>query len=147
MAYNAHVHVDDIDLDARSQWVSKGKRINIELSQQLKQAISIKLATTAGYCLRCLLWHWKRLYGLTILFPFCGLQQIVPMIPETLESMKGEGSRQFRTDFAKLLHCLMYLHTGFPDLYDPILDLIKVRIWIGTPRGRPSATRTRQWLR
>lgn len=50
------------------------------------------------------------------------------MIPETLEALKGEDCQQWRTKFAKLLHYLMYLHTGFPDLYDPILDLIKVRI-------------------
>ena len=25
LAYNTHAHVEDLDLDARSQWVSKGK--------------------------------------------------------------------------------------------------------------------------
>ena len=49
------------------------------------------------------------------------------MIPETLEALKGEDCQQWRTKMATLLHYLMYLHTGFPDLYDPIIDLIKVR--------------------
>ena len=56
------------------------------------------------------------------------------MMPETLEALKGEDCHQWRTKMATLLHYLMYLHTGFPDLYDPIIDLIKVRF--GTQPGR-----------
>jgi hypothetical protein len=51
------------------------------------------------------------------------------MMPEllTLLEKEGEEAEQWRVKLARLLHYLMYLHTGFPDLYDPILDLIKVR--------------------
>ena len=45
---NVHARVNDLDLDARSQWVGKGNTISVELSRQLKQATSIKLATTVG---------------------------------------------------------------------------------------------------
>ena len=45
-ALYAHDHRDDLDLDARSQWVvGNGKQINVACSRQTKQAKSIKLAT------------------------------------------------------------------------------------------------------
>ena len=43
----AHARFDDLGLDARSQWVGKGKHQRFMLSKT-KQAISIKLATTVG---------------------------------------------------------------------------------------------------
>ncbi|XP_025084985.1 ubiquitin carboxyl-terminal hydrolase 38-like [Pomacea canaliculata] len=46
-------------------------------------------------------------------------------ILNTLAMEGSEASLQCRTHLATLVHCLMFLHTGFPDLYDPILDLIK----------------------
>ena len=44
-----HCLSHDLDLDARSQWVGKGKKISVECSWQTKQAISIKPATTVGH--------------------------------------------------------------------------------------------------
>ena len=41
------------------------------------------------------------------------------------------------TRLAELLHILMYLHAGFPELYDPVYEIIKVRNnFIGGPHGR-----------
>ena len=40
-----HAHVNDLDLDARSQWVGKGKKISVDFLTT-KQAVSIKLAKT-----------------------------------------------------------------------------------------------------
>ena len=47
----AGIRVDDLDLDARSHWVDKGKNQRWIISTT-KQAISIKLATTVGHFLR-----------------------------------------------------------------------------------------------
>ena len=33
----AHARVDDLDLDARSQWIGKGTKISVELSRQLSK--------------------------------------------------------------------------------------------------------------
>ena len=66
-AIHAHARFDDLDLDAESQWVGKGKQISVECCRQTKQAISIKLATTVG-CVFTWPGLCKRLYGLTILF-------------------------------------------------------------------------------
>ncbi|KAL8599620.1 hypothetical protein ACOMHN_053679 [Nucella lapillus] len=54
--------------------------------------------------------------------------QILPKVPAMLALLEKEGSEEallYRSKLGELLHCLMFLHTGFPDLYDPILDLIK----------------------
>ena len=61
IAYNYAPRFDDLDLDARSQQVRKGKKISFELSRQLsKQAISIKIATTVGHFLSDL--EFKNVY-------------------------------------------------------------------------------------
>ncbi|XP_059155627.1 ubiquitin carboxyl-terminal hydrolase 38-like isoform X2 [Physella acuta] len=49
-------------------------------------------------------------------------------VPCIIAVLRKEGTKQSQANLVKLsqlLHCLMYLHTGFPELYDPILDLIK----------------------
>ncbi|KAK7098092.1 ubiquitin carboxyl-terminal hydrolase 38-like isoform X2 [Littorina saxatilis] len=54
--------------------------------------------------------------------------KVLQSVPETLDILAKEDSesaRACRIKLATLLHYLMYLHTGFPELYDPILDLIK----------------------
>ncbi|KAK7476728.1 hypothetical protein BaRGS_00032021 [Batillaria attramentaria] len=54
--------------------------------------------------------------------------KVLQQVPETLDAMqreRTESAKQWRIQLAKLLHCVMFLHTGFPDLYGPILDLIK----------------------
>ena len=48
MAYYAHPHVNDLTLDARSQWVGKGKNSALNYLDT-KQTISIKLAITVGH--------------------------------------------------------------------------------------------------
>ena len=40
--YNAHSRFDDLDVDARSEWVSRGKQICVGLSRQ--QSKQVKLA-------------------------------------------------------------------------------------------------------
>ena len=51
MPYALKLSFDDRGLDARSQWIGKGKHQRCMLSAT-KQAISIKLATTVGPFLR-----------------------------------------------------------------------------------------------
>ena len=48
-ALYAHAHFDDLDLDAKSQWVGKGEKNQRCMLSATKQAISIKLATTIGH--------------------------------------------------------------------------------------------------
>ena len=48
MAY-AHARFDDLDLDAKSQWVGKGTKKQRLISLTTKLAISIKLATNVGH--------------------------------------------------------------------------------------------------
>ena len=50
-ALYAHVRFDDLDLDARSQWVGKGKKSALHAFGNYKQAIDINVATTVGYVL------------------------------------------------------------------------------------------------
>ena len=51
-AQYAHDPFDDLDLNARSQWVFKGKTIKSCMFSASKQAISIQFATTAGHFIR-----------------------------------------------------------------------------------------------
>ena len=51
-ALSANTRFDNLDRDARSQWVDKGKQNQRCMRSATKQAISIKLATTVGQLLR-----------------------------------------------------------------------------------------------
>ena len=44
-----HARFDDLDLDARSQWVGKGEQIQRRIISTTKEAIRIKLVTTVGH--------------------------------------------------------------------------------------------------
>ena len=48
-ARHAHARFDDLDLDARSQWVGKGKTNQRWMLSATTQAISIKLARTVSH--------------------------------------------------------------------------------------------------
>ena len=45
---HAYAHFDELDLDSRSQWVSRGKYSALNYQLSTKQVISIKPATTVG---------------------------------------------------------------------------------------------------
>lgn len=54
--------------------------------------------------------------------------KILPMVPKIVGLLKGDNtphSQNMMTRLAELLHILMYLHAGFPELYDPIYESIK----------------------
>lgn len=51
---------------------------------------------------------------------------MVPKIVSDWKADKSEFSQHLLTRLAELLHVLMYLHGGFPELYDPVYDVIKV---------------------
>ncbi|XP_064636742.1 ubiquitin carboxyl-terminal hydrolase 38-like [Lineus longissimus] len=54
--------------------------------------------------------------------------KIASLIPNTIQNLQQENtpsSRKCMENLAELAHCQMYLHSGFPDLYDPILEDIK----------------------
>ena len=51
------------------------------------------------------------------------------MMPDIMRQLKDEHCEKAQHYFIRsveLLHCLMQLHEGFPDLYDPILEVVKV---------------------
>ncbi|XP_051025066.1 ubiquitin carboxyl-terminal hydrolase 38 [Acomys russatus] len=53
---------------------------------------------------------------------------IVPHVVNLVHSFKSDGlpsSTAFLVQVTELVHCMMYHYSGFPDLYDPILEAIK----------------------
>ena len=54
---------------------------------------------------------------------------IVPHVVNLVHSFKSDGlpsSTAFLVQLTELIHCMMYHYSGFPDLYEPILEAIKV---------------------
>ena len=65
----------------------------------------------------------------------CGLQrrsfqvvQDVPLVINKLRKTNSKDSIDFLVKFAELIHTLIYLHPGFPDLYDPVLTALEVLV-------------------
>lgn len=57
-------------------------------------------------------------------------RQVVPHIVPLVKTLQSDGlpnSEAFLLQFTELIHCMMYQYSGFPDLYDSILKVIKVR--------------------
>ncbi|XP_004471983.2 ubiquitin carboxyl-terminal hydrolase 38 [Dasypus novemcinctus] len=53
---------------------------------------------------------------------------IVPHVVNLVHSFKTDGlpsSTAFLVQLTELIHCMMYHYSGFPDLYEPILEAIK----------------------
>ncbi|XP_069487303.1 ubiquitin carboxyl-terminal hydrolase 38 isoform X2 [Ambystoma mexicanum] len=53
---------------------------------------------------------------------------VVPHIVHLVQSLKCDGlpsSMTFLLQFTELMHCMIYHYSGFPDLYEPILEAIK----------------------
>ncbi|XP_035282035.1 ubiquitin carboxyl-terminal hydrolase 38 [Anguilla anguilla] len=53
---------------------------------------------------------------------------VVPHIVPLVQTLRNDGlptSRAFLLQFTDLVHCMMYQYSGFPDLYDSILEAIK----------------------
>ena len=63
------------------------------------------------------------------------------MVPKIVILLKGDNtphSQNMMTRLAELLHILMYLHAGFPELYDPVYESIKVRTTFPRSQARSS---------
>ncbi|XP_044157722.1 ubiquitin carboxyl-terminal hydrolase 38 isoform X1 [Bufo gargarizans] len=53
---------------------------------------------------------------------------IVPHVVNLFQSFKTDGlpsSTAFLIQFSELMHCMIYHYSGFPDLYEPILEALK----------------------
>ncbi|XP_036972052.1 ubiquitin carboxyl-terminal hydrolase 38 [Acanthopagrus latus] len=53
---------------------------------------------------------------------------VVPHVVHLVDSLRTDGlstSKAFLLQFTELIHCMMYQYSGFPDLYDHILEAIK----------------------
>ncbi|OXB62939.1 hypothetical protein ASZ78_006874 [Callipepla squamata] len=53
---------------------------------------------------------------------------IVPHVVSLVHSFKSDGlpsSTAFLMQLAELIHCMMYHYSGFPELYEPILEVFK----------------------
>ncbi|KAG9480097.1 hypothetical protein GDO78_011877 [Eleutherodactylus coqui] len=53
---------------------------------------------------------------------------IVPHVVNLVQSFKSDGlpsSTTFLIQFSELMHCMIYHYSGFPDLYEPILEALK----------------------
>lgn len=74
-------------------------------------------------------------YGVLNIFLFSlfpSLSQVVPHVVDLVRSLRTDGlptSKAFLLQFTELIHCMMYQYSGFPDLYDNILEAIKVTKW------------------
>ncbi|XP_072898873.1 ubiquitin carboxyl-terminal hydrolase 38 isoform X2 [Hemitrygon akajei] len=56
------------------------------------------------------------------------IERIVPHIIKLVQFLKDEASpasKIFLLQLTELVHCMMYQYSGFPDLYEPILEAIK----------------------
>lgn len=51
--------------------------------------------------------------------------KVVPDVPELVKLLKKEKNDDAALEVASLSQTLMYVHSGFPDLYDPVLDALK----------------------
>lgn len=53
---------------------------------------------------------------------------VVPHVVHLVQSLRTDGlptSKAFLLQFTELIHCMMYQYSGFPDLYDHILEAVK----------------------
>ncbi|KAM4810135.1 ubiquitin carboxyl-terminal hydrolase 38 isoform 1-T2 [Rhinophrynus dorsalis] len=53
---------------------------------------------------------------------------VVPHVVNLVRSFKSDGlpsSTAFLAQFTELMHCMIYHYSGFPDLYEPILEALK----------------------
>ncbi|XP_051939580.1 ubiquitin carboxyl-terminal hydrolase 38 [Hippocampus zosterae] len=53
---------------------------------------------------------------------------VIPHTVHLVQSLQADGlptSKAFLLQFTELIHCMMYQYSGFPDLYDHILEAIK----------------------
>ncbi|CAH2301074.1 ubiquitin carboxyl-terminal hydrolase 38 [Pelobates cultripes] len=53
---------------------------------------------------------------------------IVPHVGNLVQSVRNDGlpsSTTFLVQFTELMHCMIYHYSGFPDLYEPILEALK----------------------
>lgn len=67
-----------------------------------------------------------------VLSVFLLLSQVVPHVVHLVQSLRTDGllnSKAFLLQFTELIHCMMYQYSGFPDLYDNILEAIKVKVF------------------
>ena len=65
------------------------------------------------------------------LFTSCLFGQIVAHVPELIKRLMEDNSpssQECIRKVAELVYCLMYQHAGYPDLYEPILEVLKVLI-------------------
>ncbi|XP_023610448.1 ubiquitin carboxyl-terminal hydrolase 38 isoform X6 [Myotis lucifugus] len=56
------------------------------------------------------------------------VKDIVPHVVSLVHSLRSDGlpsSTAFLVQLTELIHCMMYHYSGFPDLYEPILEAIK----------------------
>uniref|UniRef100_A0ACB8E8L0 Uncharacterized protein n=1 Tax=Sphaerodactylus townsendi TaxID=933632 RepID=A0ACB8E8L0_9SAUR len=56
------------------------------------------------------------------------IELIVPHVVKLVKSFKSKGppsSATFLEQLSELIHCMMYHYSGFPELYEPILEAIK----------------------
>ncbi|XP_075544173.1 deubiquitinating apoptotic inhibitor isoform X2 [Dermacentor variabilis] len=51
--------------------------------------------------------------------------KILPHLPLFLKELRRQKNGDMLQELASLSYTMMYLHSGFPDLYDPVLDALK----------------------
>ncbi|KAH9373427.1 hypothetical protein HPB48_009472 [Haemaphysalis longicornis] len=51
--------------------------------------------------------------------------RILPHLPLFVKALRDEKNEEVLQELSVLSYTMMYLHSGFPDLYDPVLDALK----------------------
>ena len=63
----------------------------------------------------------------------CGLLQLLPELPSMISRLYNEqrcgrvSACRVLPQLVELLHCLMFMHPGFPEMYRPVVAAINVR--------------------
>jgi len=56
--------------------------------------------------------------------------QVVVYVPDVVSSLRQQDTKaslSLLDSLVELIDCLMFQHPGFPDLYEPVVDALKVR--------------------
>ncbi|XP_077519144.1 deubiquitinating apoptotic inhibitor isoform X1 [Amblyomma americanum] len=51
--------------------------------------------------------------------------KVLPHLPAFVKELRKEKNEEVLQELASLAYTMMFLHSGFPDLYDPVLDTLK----------------------
>ncbi|ELU03938.1 hypothetical protein CAPTEDRAFT_222637 [Capitella teleta] len=70
--------------------------------------------------------------------------KIVGSVPATITQLETQKNHHLLESYVHLLHCLMQMHPGYPDLYEPILEAVK-HLPVSSPDDIQRLMRQSKW--